>query len=89
MKIINEISTASNRINYKLFTTETDNIIQYGMIISTTLFGAEESDCVKDITTDKELAERMLYTFADNTVLPSTMREIIEEYINEEQYAHC
>ncbi len=83
MKILKEIRTAAGRLNYYLTESSFENgDIRYGVTVTTTLFGEEESDSVTDFSSDCEKTERFMALMADNSVLPSTLKEVAEEYIS-------
>lgn len=88
MKTLKEIKTASERLNYRLVGYTEEGMENYGIEVSTTLFGNEEKDCIRDISTDLEFTEKLMNTLADNSALPSTAREIIEEYITAHYTSH-
>lgn len=82
MKVIREISTAGNRLVYRLTEDELDDgDRRYGVSVLTTLFGEPEEAEVRDISSCREDAERFLLLAADNAVLPSTLGEVAEDYI--------
>lgn len=82
MNVIREISTAGNRLVYRLTEDELDDgARRYGVSVSTTLFGKLEEAAVTDISSCRSDAERFLLLAADNSVLPSTLCEIAEEYV--------
>lgn len=82
MNVIREISTAGNRLVYRLTEREReDGTRRYGVSVLTTLFGAPEEAAAPDISACRDDAERFLLLAADNSVLPSTLGEIAEDYI--------
>ena len=81
MKTVNSIETAKGKLNYTLFSEENNGTETYGITIMSSVFGENESSTVKDITSDREFAEKIMYVLADNLVLPSTLSEIVEEYV--------
>lgn len=82
MIIVKEVKIAGDRLVYRLIEDEfPDGTIGYGISVSTTLFGEEEEASVKNISIDCEKTERLMMLLADNSVLPSTLREITEEYL--------
>lgn len=82
MNVIKEISTAGNRLVYRLTEDELDDgARRYGVSVSTTLFGEMEEAAVPDISSCRSDAERFLLLAADNSVLPSTLAEVAEDYI--------
>ncbi|MCL2055385.1 MAG: DUF6514 family protein [Oscillospiraceae bacterium] len=82
MRLLKELSTAQGRLTYGLTESKLGNVPTFGITVSTTLFGGEETALVEHITADYDFAEKFFYLLADNTVLPSTLKEIAEEYIS-------
>ena len=81
MKAITKVDTARGRVVYTLFSEKSDVGERYGITVRSELFRNAEEAVVKDISSEREFAERLLFTLADNLVLPSTADEVIEEYI--------
>lgn len=81
MKTINTIETAKGKLLYTLFSEESDGTERYGITAMSKIFGDEETATVRDITTDHISAEKLAVLLADNLVLPSTLSEVVEEYI--------
>ena len=81
MKAITKVETARGRVVYTLFSEKSDVGERYGITVRSELFRNTEEAVVKDISSEREFAERLLFTLADNLVLPSTADEVIEEYI--------
>ncbi|MBD5139331.1 MAG: hypothetical protein K2N60_10730 [Oscillospiraceae bacterium] len=81
MKAITKVETARGRVVYTLFSEKSDVGERYGITVRSELFRNAEEAVVKDISSEREFAERLLFTLADNLVLPSTADEVIEEYI--------
>ena len=81
MQLLKEISLSQGRLTYGLTEMSLSTIPTYGIEAATTLFGEKEAEQIRHITTDREFAEKLLYTLADNTVLPSTLKEVVEEYV--------
>lgn len=81
MKTIKTFAEAKGKLRYELFAEELDGIPHYGISVTSSIFGEPETAAVGDITTETELAERMLSMIADNFVLPSTFSEVVEELV--------
>lgn len=81
MKVITKVETARGRAEYVLFSETTDSGEKYGITVRSELFKAPEEATVRDITSEREFAEKLLFVLADNLVLPSTADEVIEEYV--------
>jgi hypothetical protein len=92
MKVLYEIKLAGERLSYRIISNERGEEglsslpslprqTCYGVSVSTTLFGEEEEETVDDFSSDYGETEKFLHLLADNTVLPSTLKEIAEEYI--------
>lgn len=82
MEAVTEMTIAGGRLIYRLTEENNDmSVKSYGISISTTLFGAEETEAVKDISTEKSFVETLMSVLADNIVLPSTLKEIVGDYV--------
>lgn len=81
MKTINTTETARGKLRYTLFSEEIQGGERYGITIMSKIFGDEESATVRDITSKHSFADRLAFILADNLVLPSTLSEVVEEYI--------
>ena len=83
MKTINTVETAKGKLLYTLFSEEAadGNSERYGITAVSRIFGDEETATVRDITSELDSAEKLVYLLADNLVLPSTFPEVVEEYI--------
>ena len=80
MNTIATIETAKGLLRYKLFSTKSDNNIHYGITVNSRLFG-DETATISEISTDETFVSRLMNMLADNMVLPSTFREVVEEYV--------
>ena len=80
MKIIKEYNTAAGRLCYELIESTAKGRVCFGVKVSTTLFGEEESAYVEDISHIYEKAEEFFKLIADNSVLPCTLKDIAEDY---------
>lgn len=89
MRIMNEVTVAQGRLVYRQTESVVESVTAYGIMISTTLFGNEETEHIEFISTDSEFVSNLLYILADNTVLPSTMVEIIADYVAEYHTVCC
>lgn len=81
MKVITQVEAARGRVVYALFSETTNGKTRYGITVRSELFRIAEEAVVKDISSEREFAERLLFILADSLVLPSTADEVIEEYI--------
>lgn len=81
MKNVKTLETAKGKLTYSLFSEDRDGIERYGISVTSTVFGGGETASVRDVTTELPFAEKILTLLADNTVLPSTLSEIIEECV--------
>lgn len=84
MNIVTKTETAKGKVVYTLFSEPSADPEKdtYGIAVRSELFGEPEEAAVKDITTQRESAEKLLFTLADNLVLPSTLGEVVEEYVS-------
>jgi hypothetical protein len=81
--IIKEADIASSRLSYRIFASNDKyGITTYGIQVSTQLFGCEETEVIPDITSDIVQAYDLFYLLVDNAVLPSTLKEIVYEYVS-------
>lgn len=81
MKDLKNINTAKGKLTYTVFSEERDGSERYGIAVSSGIFGETETASVHDITTDISFAEGLASLLADNLVLPSTLSEVVEEYL--------
>lgn len=81
MKVITQVEAARGRVVYALFSETKDGTERYGITVRSELFRVAEEAAVRDITSEYDFAERLLFILADNLVLPSTADEVIEEYL--------
>ena len=82
MKIISTLTMAQDKLIYRLVeTTNETGERDYGISVTSMLFGSEDTETVTNISSNLREAEKLLYILADNTVLPSVLKEIIEDYI--------
>jgi len=80
MNTIATIETAKGKLRYILFSTNSDGFTHYGITVNSTLFG-DETATLSEISTDEIFVQRLMNMLADNMVLPSTFREVVEEYV--------
>lgn len=80
MKTIRQLKIAAGRLCYELIESTSKGYVCFGVRISTTLFGEEESAYVEDISSIYEKAEEFFKLMADNAVLPCTLKDIAEDY---------
>lgn len=81
MKVITQVETARGKVVYALFSETKDGTLRYGIKVRSELFRTADEASVEDITSEFSFAERLLFMLADNLVLPSTVDEVIEEYL--------
>ena len=80
MNIVAKAEIARGKITYILFSTERDNITHYGIQVCSTLFGSE-TETLYEISSDIIFSKRLMLILADNIVLPSTFKEVVEEFL--------
>ena len=80
MKTIRQLKIASGRLCYELIESTSKGYVCFGVRVSTTLFGEEESEYVEDISCIYEKADEFFKLIADNNVLPCTLKDIAEDY---------
>lgn len=81
MKVITKIEAAKGKVVYSLFSEKTGSTVEYGIVVKSELFGDAEESKIYNITSEPDFAGRLLFTLADNLVLPSTAAEVVEEYL--------
>ena len=81
MKTLNTVETAKGKLVYTLFSEESGGSERYGITVFSRIFGDDETASVRDITSEYAAAEKLVFLLADNLVLPSTLAEVVEEYI--------
>lgn len=81
MNTIVTVKTAREKLIYTLFSTTSGDIVTYGIKVDSKLFG-DESDTLNDISSDIFFAQKLLFILAENCVLPSTFKEVVEEYVS-------
>ena len=82
MKTENEIRIANGRLIYRVVKDKNSlGKTSYGISVSTTLFGEEETETVTDISTDHNTVYEFMLILADNIVLPSTLNDIVNDYL--------
>lgn len=82
MNIVTTVEAARGKIRYILFRDSTESgMYSYGITVSSEIFGDAEESTVKDISSEKEFTLKLLFLLADNLVLPSTLDEVVEEYL--------
>ncbi|MBR4097160.1 MAG: hypothetical protein IKK42_07665 [Oscillospiraceae bacterium] len=81
MNTIATIETAKGLLRYILFSTDSNEDIHYGITVNSRLFG-DETATLYEISTDCVFVSRLMNMLADNMVLPSTFREVVEEYVS-------
>ena len=84
MNIIKHYETAAGRLCYDLTRNNINGHVCYGVRVTTTLFGEEETESVDDIASDLERAAEFVRIIADNAVLPCTLKDIAADYVTEE-----
>ena len=80
MNTIATIETAKGKLRYILFSTFSDGFTHYGITVNSTLF-CDETATLSEISTDEIFVQRLMNMLADNMVLPSTFKEVVEEYV--------
>ncbi len=81
MNTITTIEIAKGKLRYILFSTDSDGFTHYGITVNSTLFG-DETATLSEISTDEIFVQRLMNMLADNMVLPSTFRDVVEEYVS-------
>lgn len=80
MNTIATIEIAKQKLRYILFSTTSDGFTHYGITVNSTLFG-DETATLSEISTDEIFVHRLMNMLADNMILPSTFKEVVEEYV--------
>lgn len=81
-----ERKIGNDRLSYKLISSvevfESRPVKVYGIEVECTLFGDVQKSRVTDITSDYEFALQLLDIMADNAVLPATLKDIIQDFVD-------
>ncbi len=80
MNTIATVEAAKGKLRYILFSTKSDGFTHYGITVNCTLFG-DETATLSEISTDEFFVQKLMMMLADNLVLPSTFKEVVEEYV--------
>lgn len=84
-KIIKELSVGNSKLVYRLIknTKSIDGQVNdvYGIEVESSLFDNLEIARVEDVTTKLDFAQELLEIIADNAVLPTSLKDIIEDFI--------
>lgn len=80
---IREESLGGDALMYRLYSVVNEDGTSYGIEVKTSLFGDEHCTKVDDITTRREIAEDLFEMLVRNLVLPSTLKDIVEDYVQE------
>ncbi|MDR0903666.1 MAG: DUF6514 family protein [Ruminococcus sp.] len=81
MEIIRSESYAQGRLTYEIVKTFEMGVPVFGMKIVSNLFGKREEHLVSNITLDESTITTLFETCTKNIVLPSSLREIVEDFI--------
>lgn len=77
METVRTVRKARGKLIYTLFREETDK--QYGISVTSFIFGTPETAEARKLTADLSAAESILRMLAENDVLPSLLVELTEE----------
>lgn len=82
-KIIDEISIADDTLTYSLFSSKSsvEDVVCYGISVSSKKLHGIEVDKITDITTDYNLARKIYMDIIDGFVTPISLRNVVEDYI--------
>ena len=78
-RIVKEETVGGNMLTYSLF----ENGDGFGVSVKSCLFGEEVYKEVNDVTINNEVADALFELLVRNLVLPSTLREVTEDFISE------
>ena len=81
MKTIKQFESMQGKVSYTLIEESVGGSSRYGINVRSELFGHVEETSVMDITSDLGFGEKLLSALADNSVLPSTVDEVINVYV--------
>jgi hypothetical protein len=81
MEIIRSESYAQGRLTYEIVKTFEMGVPTFGIKIVSDLFGRREEHFVTNITLEESVITALYELCTKNTVLPSTLREIVEDFI--------
>ncbi len=77
--IIKEEIVGGDMLKYNMY----ENGEHYGVSVLSTLFGQERITCIDELTTRKDVADEFFEMCVRNLVLPSTLKDIAEDYISQ------
>ena len=82
---INQLSIGNSKLVYRLIknTKSIDGQVNdvYGIEVESSLFSDKEIARVEDVTTKIDLAKELFEIIVDNAVLPSSLKDIVEDFI--------
>ena len=76
------VISMQEKVQYLLIEESVNGSSRYGIDVRSELFGYVEETSVMDITSDFEFGKKLLLALADNSVLPSTAKEVIADYVS-------
>ncbi len=84
--IVLEEKTAGDRVIYRIVSyskvIEDKSVKVYGIEVTSTLFGTNDREFICDISSDYDFVKELFRIIVDNLVLPISLKEIVEDYIN-------
>ncbi len=83
--VVCEQNVGNSKLIYRLIRTvstiEGKEYQVYGVKVICNLFGRQETEFIADVTTEYKFALELFNVIVDNAVLPSTLRDIVEDLI--------
>lgn len=85
MEITREETAAMGKITYKAVKSFEMGVDVYGIKIESTLFDRPEEHIVLNVTVSEEKINRLMDLCIEHTVLPSTLQDVVEDFIISEE----
>ncbi len=81
--LIEKISIANEALTYSLLSSKSsvEDVVCYGISVSSKTSQGIEEDKIVDITTDYKLARKLYNDIIDGFVTPVSLRDVVEDYI--------
>jgi hypothetical protein len=81
MEITRSETAAMGRITYEVVKSFEMGVDIFGLKIKSNLFDRPEEHIVSNITVSEEKINRLLNLCVEHTVLPSTLQDVVEDFI--------
>jgi hypothetical protein len=85
MEITKQATLAGGRLIYRTFKTFEHGITVFGISVTSNLFETPEEDIISDVTVSEATIDRLFDLCVEHSVLPSSLRDIVEDFIISEE----